>query len=267
MLSTVLLYLVLGAGAGLTAGLFGIGGGLLIVPVLIFVFELQNVSPDILTHAAVATSLATIVITSTSSVIAHHKKGAVQWQLFKPLSIGILLGAIIGVNTAALLSGATLQLIFAGFAFIVAIQMAFGVKPSTGNVAASNTTLASAGTVIGWASAIFGIGGGTLTVPFLTWKNIQMQKAVATAAACGLPIAVAGALTNIYVGWGSQLMPPWSIGYIYLPAFLGIIITSTIFAKLGAKLAHSLPSDKLKKIFAIFLFFVSLRLLFNNIAF
>ncbi|MEM5530026.1 sulfite exporter TauE/SafE family protein [Gammaproteobacteria bacterium AS21] len=267
MLSTVLLYLVLGAGAGLTAGLFGIGGGLLIVPVLIFVFELQNVSADVLTHAAVATSLATIVITSISSVIAHHKKGAVQWQLFKPLTLGILLGAIIGVNTAALLSGAILQLIFGCFALLVAMQMAFGFKPNTGQGSTSTITLASAGTFIGWASAIFGIGGGTLTVPFLTWKNIQMQKAVATAAACGLPIALSGALTNIYVGWDSQLMPPWSIGYIYLPAFVGIIITSTIFAKLGAKLAHSLPADKLKKIFAIFLFFVAVRLLSNNLVF
>lgn len=265
MLETIVLYLVLGAAAGLTAGLFGIGGGLLIVPVLIIVFELQGVSSEVLTHAAVATSLATIVVTSISSVLAHHKKNGVLWPLFKPLTCGIIIGAFLGVKTAALLPGGQLQIIFGVFAFIVALQMAFGFKPSPGEAAPSGPTLAGAGAGIGWASAIFGIGGGTLTVPFLSWKKVKMQQAVGTAAACGLPIALSGALTNVYQGWGNELMPSWSLGYIYLPAFFGIVITSMPFAKVGAKLAHKLPAATLKKIFALFLVVVSIRLLFSNI--
>ncbi|MGB1238490.1 MAG: sulfite exporter TauE/SafE family protein [Pseudomonadales bacterium] len=265
MLTTLILYLVLGAAAGVTAGLFGIGGGLLIVPVLIIVFELQGVSEQVLTHAAVATSLATIVVTSISSVMAHHKRGAVLWALVKPLSVGIVIGAVLGVKTAALLEGAHLQVVFGLFALAVAAQMAFGFKPSPGESSPRGTLLVSAGGIIGWASAIFGIGGGTLSVPFLTWKKVQMQQAVATAAACGLPIALAGALTNIYQGWGEVQMPEYSLGYIYLPAFVGIVIASTPCAKLGARLAHSLPADKLKKIFALFLLFIGLRLLLSNL--
>ncbi|MCJ8337441.1 MAG: sulfite exporter TauE/SafE family protein [Pseudomonadales bacterium] len=265
MLTTLILYLILGAAAGLTAGLFGIGGGLLIVPVLIIVFELQGVPETVLTHAAVATSLATIVVTSISSVLAHHKRGAVLWQTFKPLSIGIVFGAFLGVKTAGLLPGAQLQIIFGLFAFAVALQMAFSFKPSADAELPAKPKLIFSGGVIGWGSAIFGIGGGTLTVPFLTWKKVQMQQAVATAAACGLPIALVGASTNIYQGWEHVDMPQWSLGYIYLPAFAGIVITSTPFAKVGAKLAHSLPADKLKKVFAIFLLIVAFRLLYSNL--
>lgn len=265
MLTTLILYLVLGAAAGVTAGLFGIGGGLLIVPVLIVVFELQGIPSQVLTHAAVATSLATIVATSISSVMAHHKRGAVLWPLVKPLSAGIVIGAVLGVNTAILLGGAQLQIIFGLFALAVAAQMAFGFKPRPGAVEPSQKILAAAGGVIGWASAIFGIGGGTLTVPFLTWKKVQMQQAVATAAACGLPIALVGALTNVYQGLENTQMPEYSLGYVYLPAFVGIVLASTPFAKVGARLAHSLPADKLKKIFAVFLLCVALRLLAVNL--
>lgn len=266
MLLTLLIYLAVGAAAGLTAGLFGIGGGLIIVPVLIVALEAQGVSAEVLTHSAVATSLATIVVTSLSSVQAHHKRGAVLWQLFKPISAGILLGAVLGVYTAAQLAGPQLQIVFGCFALCVAAQMAFGLKPKAGVAPPTSAGLATAGGIIGWASAIFGIGGGTLTVPYLTWKRVVMQKAVATSAACGLPIAVAGALTNICAGWGNQQMPEWSLGYIYLSAFFGIVVASSVAAKLGAKLAHSLPADKLKKAFAVFLLLVGARLLWSNLA-
>lgn len=265
MLLTLLLYLVLGAAAGIVAGLFGIGGGLLIVPVLVFSFGLQGMSPEVLTHAAVATSLATIVVTSISSVKAHHERGAVRWELFKPLAVGIVLGAVLGVFTADQMKGTHLQIAIGIFAFLVAIQMAFGLKPDAGVTTPSNKGLAGAGGVIGYASAIFGIGGGTLTVPYLTWKRVPMQQAVATSAACGLPIAVMGALTNIAVGWGEPELAQWSLGYIYLPAFFGIIVSSSFCAKIGAKWAHNLPADVLKKIFAVFLLIVSLRFLLANL--
>ena len=265
MLITLMLYLVLGAFAGLAAGLFGIGGGLLIVPVLVFSFELQEVPVAVLTHMAVATSLATICFTSLSSIRAHHKRGAVAWSLFKPLAVGIIVGAIIGVNTAVMLPGYLLQLALGVFVILVAIQMAFSLQPPQGPDAPSKKELVLSGGVIGWASSIFGIGGGTLTVPYLSWRRQEMRVAVATSAACGLPIALIGSVTNIWLGWGHADLPAWSVGYVYLPAFAGIIISSTPFAKLGARLAHSLPQGLLKKCFAVFLLIVGLRFLLSNI--
>lgn len=265
MLMTLLLYLVLGAFAGVAAGLFGIGGGLLIVPVLIFTFTLQGVPVDVLTHMAVATSLATILVTSISSVRAHQKRGAVSWVLFKPLAVGILIGAVLGVNTAVLLPGYILQIIFGVFALSVAIQMGFNVQPPQSPTDPSKKELGVAGGIIGWASAIFGIGGGTLTVPYLSWRRQEMRIAVATSAACGLPIAFMGTLTNIWVGWQAPSLPEWTLGYVYLPAFAGIIISSAPCAKLGARWAHSLPQPLLKKFFAVFLLLVGLRFLLSNI--
>lgn len=266
MLLILLLYLVLGAAAGVVAGLFGIGGGLLIVPVLIFTFGLQGMSTEVLTHVAVATSLATIVVTSISSVLAHQKRGAVRWDIFRPLVLGIVLGAVLGAITADYMQGAHLQVAIGIFALVISIQMAFGLKPDSGATAdLSGKTLSVAGSVVGYASAIFGIGGGSLTVPYLTWKGVRMQETVATSAACGLPIAVVGALTNVVVGWGEADLPDWSLGYVYLPAFLGIVVSSSFFAKVGARLAHSLPADLLRKIFAAFLMLVALRFLLSNL--
>lgn len=266
MLLTLLMYLLLGAAAGVVAGLFGIGGGLLIVPVLVFSFKLQGVPVEVLTHMAVATSLATIVVTSISSIMAHHKRGAVRWALFRPLALGILVGAFLGVLTAGRLQGDVLQMLIGCFALAVAAQMAFGLKPdSTPGPEPSGGALVGAGGVIGWASALFGIGGGTLTVPFLSWRHVPMQQAVATSSACGLPIALVGACTNIYEGWGHEGLVDWSLGYVYLPAFAGIVLTSPFFARIGARWAHSLPAPVLRRIFALLLTVVGLRFLISNL--
>jgi uncharacterized membrane protein YfcA len=141
----------------------------------------------------------------------------------------------------------------------------WNLKPSTGDAQPSRPELGVAGAGIGWASAIFGIGGGTLTVPYLNWRRIDMQQAVATSAACGLPIALMGAGTNIWLGWGEQQLPAWSLGYVYLPAFAGIVVASYLTAPIGARLAHSLPQAKLKKVFALFLLAVSLRFILGNL--
>jgi hypothetical protein len=266
MLLTLFMYLALGAAAGVAAGLFGIGGGLLIVPVLVFSLGLQGVSPEVLTHMAVATSLATIVVTSVSSILAHHKRGAVRWDLFRPLGIGILAGAFLGVKTAGQLPGEVLQMLIGCFALLVALQMAFGRKASD-NPGAVPTTggLGVAGGLIGWASAIFGIGGGTLTVPYLSWRHVNMQQAVATSAACGLPIAIMGACANVLEGWGHEALADWSLGYVYLPAFAGIVLTSPFFARLGARWAHSLSARVLRRVFAAFLALVGLRFVLGNL--
>lgn len=256
------LYLILGAFAGTLAGLFGIGGGLVIVPVLIFSFGLQGVSGEIAAHLAVGTSLATIVFISLSSIRSHYVRGGVRLDIFRPMTLGIVVGAVLGAWTASLLSGESLQLIIGVFVILVALKMLLEVNPKPGRTVPGAAGLGGAGAGIGWASAIFGIGGGTLTVPFLSWCNVRMQQAVGTSAACGLPIAVAGAAANVATGWQNPELPDLSVGFIYLPALLGIVLTSVIFARFGAELAHRLDARVLKRIFAIMLILVGIRFLF-----
>ncbi len=262
----ILTYLVLGACAGLLAGLFGIGGGLIIVPVLVFSFELQGMSPEVLTHVAVGTSLATIIVTSFSSIRTHHSKQGVLWPVFWPLAGGIALGAVIGVKTAGQLSGQSLQLAIGLFAICIAGQMGLGLRPAPTRSLPGRPALAVAGGGIGWASALFGIGGGSLTVPYLAWHNVRIQQAVGTSAACGLPIALMGALTNVQEGWGHPALMEWSLGYVYLPAFFGIVATSALFARQGARLAHHLPGEVLRRIFALLLLLVGVRFIWKALA-
>ncbi|MCU1718493.1 sulfite exporter TauE/SafE family protein [Pseudomonas sp. 5P_3.1_Bac2] len=257
----LLLYLVLGCAAGTLAGLFGVGGGIIIVPVLVLSFTAMGVSPEVLTHLAVGTSLATIIFTSINSILEHHRKGAVLWPVFAWMTLGILLGAALGSATAAAIQGPLLQKIIGVFAIVIAIQMVFELKPKAGREVPGKPGLTLAGVVIGWASAIFGIGGGSLTVPFLTWRSVPMQKAVATSAACGLPIAIFSALSFIWLGWHRPELPEWSLGFVYLPALLGIAIPSMFFARFGARLAHKLSPRLLKRLFALLLFSVGLSFL------
>ena len=259
----LLIYLMVGAVAGLLAGLFGIGGGMIIVPALVLAFEAQQVSSDVLTHLAVGTSLATIVFTSISSIRTHNQKGAVDWPTFKRISVGIVIGSALGVATADQISGQHLQKIIGCFALFAAVQMAFQLSPKPSRALPGSKGLGVVGSFIGWASAIFGIGGGTLSVPFLTWCNVKVQQAVGTAAAIGFPIAIIAALTNIVVGWNEPDLPQWTTGYIYWPAFIGIVCTSVFFAQKGAKLAHKLPPLVLKRTFACVLVVVGLRFLLN----
>ena len=257
----LLTYLILGACAGLIAGLFGIGGGLIIVPVLVFSFELQGMAPEVLTHVAVGTSLATIVVTSISSVRTHHAKQGVRWDLFKPLAVGIVIGAVLGVKTAGQLSGPVLQLLIGCFAILIALQMGLGLKPKPHRQVPGNAGLGVVGSLIGYGSSLFGIGGGSMTTPYLSWCNVRIQQAIGTSAACGLPIAITAALVNIEEGWGHPQLAEWSLGYVYLPAFAGIVLTSALFAKFGARLAHRLPERALKRAFACLLLAVGIRFL------
>lgn len=263
LIGIFILYLALGALAGTMAGLFGIGGGLVIVPVLIFTFDFQGFSAEIAAHLAIGTSLATIVFTSISSIRTHHIHGAVRWELVRPMTVGIIVGALAGAWTASLLSGPMLKTIIGAFAILVALKMLLEANPKPGRDVPGNAGLGVAGGFVGWASAIFGIGGGTLSVPYLTWCNVRMQQAVATSAACGLPIALAGAAGNIWTGWQNPQLPDFSIGFIYLPALVGIVATSVFFARFGAKLAHKLDGRLLKKIFAVVLILVGLRFLLS----
>ncbi len=257
----LLIYLVLGALAGTVAGLFGVGGGLIIVPTLIYTLNWQGVDTGVVTHLAVGTSLATIVVTSMSSVRAHHKRGAVDWSIVGALTPGIALGAVLGAVTASYLTGPQLQLAFGIFVLLIAAQLGLGLSTAPHRELPGAPGLLAAGGVIGWISSLFGIGGGSLTVPFLSWCNVVMQRAVACSAACGLPIALFGSLSYIWQGWSNDALPAGSSGYVYWPAFLGIVLTSTVFARLGASLAHRLPALLLRRSFALFLVLVGSQLI------
>lgn len=264
----LIIYLLIGAIAGFAAGLFGVGGGLIIVPILFIVFTQLNYDPSIIMHMAVGTSLATIIVTSMSSVAAHHKKGAVMWQVFRNLAPGLIIGSFLGAGIADYMSGQGLQLLIGIFAVWMAFKMFKGVHA----VVDSSRTLPSkpmqvaAGGAIGVASAIFGIGGGSLTVPYLNRYGVVMQKAVATSAACGLPIAIAGALGFMWFGKQSDVVMPNTIGYVHIYAFIGISLMSFITAKLGAKVAYMLSPAMLKKCFASLLTTVGLYFIYQSVS-
>ncbi|MCG6658642.1 sulfite exporter TauE/SafE family protein [Halomonas campisalis] len=258
---TLLGYLALGAAAGTMAGLFGVGGGLIIVPALVFAFGLQGVDAAIAMHLAVGTSLATILVTGASSAWAHYQRGSIQRSWFLSLLPGLVLGAIAGVFVAGALSGGLLGTLFGLFVILVAAKMALGLGPKPGTVAPGRLGMGVAGGVIGGVSALFGIGGGTLSVPWLSRCGASMTQAVGTSAACGLPIALFGAATFIVVGWEHPLLPAWATGFVMWPAFLGIVIASVPFARVGARLAHVLPANVLRLAFAALLTAVGLRFL------
>lgn len=246
-------YLLVGAFAGIAAGLLGVGGGIVIVPVLAGVFLAQEFPTEFIMQMAVGSSLATIVITSLSSVRAHHARGGVRWDLVVQLVGGIIVGAWLGSLIAHLSPSKGLAWFFGIFEILVAAQMLFGKQPSAHRNEPGKGRNIVAGTGIGTLSAILGIGGGTLTVPYLAWHNVPMRTAVGTSSACGLPIALAGTIGFVVTGWNTPELPDWSTGYIYWPAVAAICITSALTAPLGAKIAYKLPQQKLKKVFAVVL--------------
>ncbi|BHH86328.1 sulfite exporter TauE/SafE family protein [Desulforhopalus sp. 52FAK] len=265
MITTLLTYGAAGAVVGILAGLFGIGGGLVIVPVLVYVFSLQSIPSEITMHMALATSLASIMFTSVSSFRAHHKRGAVHWDVVKKIVIGILTGTFFGSFIASRMSTDFLKIFFVIFLYFVATQMLLGKKPKPGREIPGLAGMFATGNIIGIVSSLVGIGGGTLSVPFMLWCNINAHHAIGTSAAIGLPIALAGTVGYIVNGWNVTDLPPYSLGYVYLPALIGIAAISVLTAPLGVKLAHSLPVDRLKKIFSILLYVVATKMLVSAI--
>jgi uncharacterized membrane protein YfcA len=259
-MTDVLLLLVTGSVAGALAGLLGIGGGVIIVPVLVFVFRYHGVDTAVLMHVAIGTSLATIAVTSLSSIRAHQAHGAIRWEVFRYIAPGVVVGGLCGAAVADALPSETLRLLFAPFMVVIAIQLAMGRASKPHRQLPGPVGLVNAGGVIGTVSALFGIGGGSMSVPFLTWCNVPVRNAVATAAAIGLPIAVAGGLGFVYAGWNVPGRPEWSIGFINLPATLGIVAASTFSAPFGAKLAHRIPEQLLRRSFAALLIVLAIKM-------
>jgi len=264
-MSVFIFYALAGAITGVVAGLFGVGGGLLMVPMLVWSFQANQFSPEISIHLAIGTSLAIIVVTSFSSILAHHRRGAVLWSMVRKLAPSLLIGALIGSVVAKQLSGAWLGRFFGGFALLVALQMVFQrAKPVVEDpkTAWLNTLeMWGFGALMGGLSAVLGVGGGSLTVPFLTRRQLTMQHAIATAAVCGLPIAIAGAAGFIFVGQNVSDLPVGCIGYLYLPAFLGMSAFSLLTAPVGAALAHTLQDFQLRRGFAALLVLMGIKML------
>jgi uncharacterized membrane protein YfcA len=265
MLTAWLLYAFTGAFAGVLAGLLGVGGGLVIVPMLNIAFGIVALPAEYIQHLALGTSLASIMFTSVSSLRAHHQRGAVVWPIVKAVTPGILIGTFLGSKVAAMLSTRFLTGFFVCFLYYVAAQMLLNIKPKATRQTPGAAGMFGAGSVIGGVSALVGIGGGTLSVPFMTWCNVPLHTCIGTSAAIGFPIAVAGA-AGYYVNGLSANLPGLAEGYagfIYLPALLGVAIVSVLTAPLGAKLAHSLPVGKLKKIFAGLLLIMGTKMLWS----
>lgn len=251
----IALYVLCGAAAGFFSGLLGIGGGLVVVPLLTLLFGIQgNVDPGVAMHVAVATSLSSILFTSVSSARSHARRGSVDWNFVRGLAPGIVAGTLAGSFGAAFLSGFGLRTFFVVFLLCIATQMLLDLYPRSRTVSPGRPALAGAGLIIGGVSSLVGLGGGSLTVPFLRWCGVPMHRAVGTSSAVAWPIAVAGTFGFVVSGWGNPLLPPHSLGYVSLPATLGIACTSVFFAPLGARLAHALPVPMLRRVFAVFLY-------------
>jgi hypothetical protein len=254
-------YIVIGVVTGFLAGLLGLGGGIVVVPALFFVYGWQHFPPEVTMHLAVGSSLATAVFTSMTSTWAHNRRGAVRWGAFRRLVPGILLGGLLGGQIADLMPAHALRVFFGVFEIIVAIQLAMGLKPKPSRTLPGRAAMGGTGLVFGTLSAILGIGGGTMTVPFLVWCNIGIREAVATSAACGLPITFAGTIGHVLAGWNAASLPAFSTGFVYWPAVAGIAALSVLTAPLGARAAHTLPVATLKRIFSVVVGIVGLRML------
>ncbi|MDP6164201.1 MAG: sulfite exporter TauE/SafE family protein [Candidatus Thioglobus sp.] len=259
MIEATILFLLLGAFSGFVAGLLGIGGGLIIVPVLLYLLA-PSIDQSILMHTSIGTALAAIVFTSISSLYAHHRHGAILWRNFVRLTPTILLGSYSGALLANYLSFDFLRVFFAVFEITVALIMWFGVSASSHADHLSRWVWSLAGYIIGLISAMVGIGGGTMTTPFLVYNNVDIKNAIATSAAVGMPIAIAGSIGFMVAG-SSQALPTGGIGFVNFEALIAIVAASIFFAPLGAKVTHKLDSNKLKKGFSIFLAFLAVMVL------
>jgi len=257
-----LMYIALGAFAGILAGMLGVGGGVIIVPVLTFIFTAEHLPDAHILHLALGTSLASIMFTSVSSLRAHHLRGAVDWFVVRRISFGIVVGTFAGSWVAAQLSTRFLKVFFVVFLYYVAIQMLLNIKPKPHRQLPGSAAMFGIGGFIGAISSLVGIGGGSMSVPFLIWCNVAIHRAIGTSAAIGFPIAMAGAAGYLLNGLSSTL-PRYSVGFIYLPALFGVAVASIVTAPLGAKLAHTLPVDILKKVFALLLIVMGSKMLLS----
>ncbi len=255
-------FLTVGAFAGLAAGLLGIGGGLVVVPALVWIFHKLGFAPAILTHLALGTSLATVVFTAASSAFSHHRRGAVRWALFRRYAPGVVAGALIGAGLADTLSSDVLRRALGVFELVIALRLLWptAVVPH-GRALPSAWALGLTGTGVGTLAALAGIGGGVLNMPYFLWCGLRAPEAAATSSATALPVALAGAIGYVIAGWGAPGLPAYATGFTYWPAVAGIAVTSVSLAPVGAHLAHRLPAAHLRRGFGVVLIGIALAML------
>lgn len=259
----IALYILLGTFVGFMAGLLGVGGGGILVPLLASIFIYQGMAVDNVVHLALGTALACMILSSTASIRAHASRGNVVWKVFYGMAPGIMLGAFFTTRIAAYVNSVYIALFFAIFMAFIAAMMFLNWQPKASTTPTRLRDLFLVGTGIGSISALAAVGGGFLTVTYLSYKNVPMKKAIGTSAAIGFPIAIAGTIGYTLSGWSITLGDPYTFGFIYVPAFLAISITSFIAAPYGARCAHSLPDAHLKKIFAVISLALSIKMLFS----
>jgi uncharacterized membrane protein YfcA len=256
-----LAYLGIGGLVGFAAGLLGIGGGVVMVPLLVLVFADSGMPSEHLLHIALGTALAAMVFTSVSSMRAHHRHGAVDWKIARAMSPGMLAGSFVAALIAGWIPTRPLAVMFTALVFYAATQILLDLKPSTTRELPGAAGLFAAGTLIGAVSSLVAAGGAFMTIPFLAWCKVPLRRAIGTAAANGLPIAIAGTAGYILHGMRVQGLPRPSLGYVYLPALALVVCTSMLAAPLGARLTHSLPIKRLRTVFALLLYGFAVRML------
>lgn len=258
-------YLVLGLVAGFLAGLLGIGGGMIMVPVLLSIF--RNQAPEAgfpaehLMHMALATSMATIPFTSASSVRAHHSRGGVDWKIVKGMLPGLAVGAIVAALVAGLVPGRPLAMFFVAFIFYAATSMFLDIKPAGTRELPGPLGLAVAGSVASFLAAFLAAGAAFMTIPFMTWCNVPLKRAVGTAGALGFPLALAASVGYVIAGMRAGPLPAWSLGFIYLPALALVVVPSMLLAPLGARVSQRMPVKRLRIVFALVMYGIAIRML------
>ena len=258
-----IVYLLMGLFVGFFAGLLGIGGGLILVTLMVYLFTVQGFPEDRLLHLALGTSIASIIFTSISSLSAHHKHGAVRWDILRMAVPGLVVGTLLGTVVADQLKSKYLAIFFVIFVYYSAVQMFANVKPKPSRQLPGKTGMTVVTVIVGIVSSFVGVGGGVMTIPLMSLCNVPMRQTIGTSAALGLPIAIAGTVGFIFTGLGKDHLPALSVGYVYLPALVGIVIGTFVTVPWGAKMAHTMPVTRLKKIFAVILFILATKMLWS----
>ena len=264
LLSDILMLMLCGSISGFLAGLLGIGGGMILVPFMILVFNHLGFNQEVIVHMAIATGMATILFTTSSAIWAHHKHGSIDWKLVASLSPGMIFGGLIGGSELfEALKTSWLSLFFAIFIVYTSVQMLLNKKPTAGRDLPSFIGLFSFGTFAGALASLVGAGGAFITVPFMLWCNVKPHTAMATSSGLGLPVSLAATIGYMYGSWGNPNLPSGSLGFVYLPAVACIVIVSIFTAPFGAKMARKLNVAQLKRVFGIMLFFLA-AFMFNE---
>ena len=258
-----LVYPLLGMFAGFIAGLFGVGGGLTLVPLLVMVFSAQGFPQDQIMHLALGTTMGTIVFTSLGSMRAHHRHGAVRWDIVKSLAPGMVLGTLSASSFVGSVPTRPLAIAFAIVVSYASFQMIADFKPKSHRTLPGPFGLFSVGAGVGVVASLVAAGGGFITIPYMLMCNVVIYEALGTSSALGLPIAISGVIGYLISGWGAEHLPPYSLSFFYLPALIGIAVFSMTFAPLGAKVTHSLPVKPLKRLFGGFLALLAAKMLYG----